>query len=123
MYKRTVFGSEEYAKWKAFRQWLTDYRVTRNYSVDSIKIWEDHLIYGMALGVSKKSLSELSTNYKLSEFTNSSLSQLILSPGIDGKYDPGLIISELIDLAVIITGSDRKNSEEEKDILNSNSKP
>ena len=59
MYKRTDRGNWELASWKAFKVWLKDYSVTKNYPIDSVILWEKYLVYGAALGISLKALSEL----------------------------------------------------------------
>jgi len=59
MDKLTPSGAIEASKWKAFKKYLRDYRVTKNYPLDSVILWEKYIVYGCALGVSLKALSEL----------------------------------------------------------------
>ena len=47
------------AGWLAFRKWLKEYSVTKNYPIDSVILWEKYLVYGTALGISVKALSQL----------------------------------------------------------------
>ena len=63
MDKRTEKGAMEYASWKAFREYLKDYSVTKNYPIDSVILWEKYLVYGTVLGISIKALSELPIKY------------------------------------------------------------
>ena len=61
--KRTSKGNKELAGWRAFRSWLKDYSVTKNYPIDSVILWEKYLVYGSALGISLKALSQLPIKY------------------------------------------------------------
>ncbi|MBP9759716.1 DUF2207 domain-containing protein, partial [Candidatus Dojkabacteria bacterium] len=59
MPKKSKWGGEEMAGWLAFKKWLKDYSVTKNYPIDSVILWEKYLVYGTALGISVKALSQL----------------------------------------------------------------
>lgn len=61
--KRTEFGNREYAKWLAFKKHLVDYSVTKNHPIDSVVLWGKYLIYGAALGVSLKAISQLPVSF------------------------------------------------------------
>lgn len=61
--KRTEKGNMELASWRAFRSYLKDYSVTKNYPIDSVILWEKYLVYGAALGISLKALSELPVKF------------------------------------------------------------
>jgi len=61
--KRTEFGNSEYAKWLAFKKHLVDYSVTKNHPIDSVVLWGKYLIYGAALGVSLKAISQLPVSF------------------------------------------------------------
>ncbi|OGC70653.1 hypothetical protein A2415_01715, partial [candidate division WWE3 bacterium RIFOXYC1_FULL_39_7] len=39
MYKKTDKGLQEYANWKAFKSYIKDYSVTKNYPIDSVILW------------------------------------------------------------------------------------
>ncbi|PIU34363.1 hypothetical protein COT03_02325, partial [Candidatus Shapirobacteria bacterium CG07_land_8_20_14_0_80_39_18] len=66
--RRTEKGREEVAGWLAFKTWLKDYSVTKNYPVDSIVLWEKYLVYGTLFGVSLKALSSLPVSFSQEEF-------------------------------------------------------
>lgn len=61
--KRTEFGNNEYAKWLAFKKHLVDYSVTKNHPIDSVVLWGKYLVYGAALGVSLKAISQLPVSF------------------------------------------------------------
>jgi len=57
--KRTEKGKLETAGWLAFKKHLKEYKKTIKEPIDSIVMWQKYLIYGAALGVSIKTLSEI----------------------------------------------------------------
>ncbi len=57
--KRTEKGRKEAAGWIAFKKHMEEYGQTKKYPIDSIVLWEKYLVYGTALGVSEKVLSQL----------------------------------------------------------------
>jgi len=61
--KRTKKGWEEASKWLAFRRHMREYKKTKNYSIDSVILWEKYLIYGTLFGVSMKALSQLPVKF------------------------------------------------------------
>ena len=46
----TPYGREYYEKWKSFRRYVEDYSLIKNYSPESVKIWNKYLVYATALG-------------------------------------------------------------------------
>lgn len=66
--RRTERGLKETAEWLAFKKWLKEYSVTKNYPVDSIILWEKYLVYGTLFGVSLKALSSLPVSFSEEEF-------------------------------------------------------
>jgi len=118
MYKKTDIGNEEYAKWIAFKRWLKDFSVTKNYPIDSLVLWEKYLVYGIALGVSIKALSELPINYDLVDLNDSVFGSIVISNSSIGEnYDLGLFMSDLLEMAVFITGVYSGVEREEREIL------
>lgn len=106
IYKRSDIGNKEYSKWLDFKSWLEDYSVTKNYPIDSMILWEDYLMYGMALGVSKKALSELPINYDSWALDESPFGDFILmQDSVEGPYDMGMFISEVIEFSSLVTGA------------------
>ena len=51
--KRTKSAEDDYAKWLAFKAFLNDYTLIKNYTLDSVDIFEQYLTYSVALGVTK----------------------------------------------------------------------
>ncbi|HCZ05973.1 MAG TPA: hypothetical protein DHV12_02365 [Thermotogae bacterium] len=55
-------GREYYLRWKAFERFLRDFSLLSTYPPDSIKVWENYLVYGTALGLAdtvSRSMKEL----------------------------------------------------------------
>ncbi len=63
----TKKGAMEVLKWQAYKDHLEEYYITKDYPIDSIILWEKVLIYGIALGVSKKALSNLPVSFNLTK--------------------------------------------------------
>lgn len=57
--KRSIYGNEEYAKWKAFRRFLCEFGSLEEYSVLGISMWEEYLVYATSLKVAEKVIDEL----------------------------------------------------------------
>lgn len=55
MPKKSKWGGEEKAKWLAFKKWLKDYSVTKNYPIDSVILWEKYLVLWISFGSIDKS--------------------------------------------------------------------
>ena len=73
MYRKTDNGLQEYANWKAFKSYIKDYSVTKNYPIDSVILWEKYLVYGATLGISLKALSQLPISFPESAYAGSGL--------------------------------------------------
>lgn len=56
---RTQKGVEHKAMWKAFKKFLLDFSKLDEHDYKSIAIWEHYLVYGVALGISKKVIKQL----------------------------------------------------------------
>ena len=54
---RTNSAKEDYAKWLAFKDFLNEYTLIKNYDLDSIDLLEQYLTYAVALGITKIDLS------------------------------------------------------------------
>ena len=46
----TPYGREYYEKWKSFKRYIKDYSLIKNYSPESVKIWNKYMVYATALG-------------------------------------------------------------------------
>ena len=49
----TVEGREASKKWLNFRKYLNDFSLIKEYPPSSIEIWDQYLVYGTALGLTK----------------------------------------------------------------------
>lgn len=50
----TNYGRKYYAQWHSFRKYIEDYSLIKEYSPDSVKVWDKYLVYATALGVADK---------------------------------------------------------------------
>lgn len=49
--RRTQIGREEFSKWKAFRDFMSDFSNLKEYGPKSLIIWERFLVYATAFGI------------------------------------------------------------------------
>ena len=54
--RRTSKGALLHARWRAFRQYLTDFSRMQEAAPASLALWEQFLVYGIALGVAEQVL-------------------------------------------------------------------
>jgi uncharacterized membrane protein len=47
----TNYGREYYAKWHSFKRYIEDYSLIKEYSPESVNVWNRYLVYATALGV------------------------------------------------------------------------
>jgi uncharacterized membrane protein len=60
---RSRSGSEQYARWKAFRRFLLHFSSLDRSEIPSLAVWEHYLVYAVVLGVSRKVLTQLQLVY------------------------------------------------------------
>lgn len=86
--KRSEFGSEQYAKWKAFKRFLKDFSRLKEVEIPSIIIWEHYLVYAISLGIAKKVIKQLPLVFKEADLNNPSLTFLYgMSYGHFGNFE------------------------------------
>ena len=71
VYKRTIKGSEHYARWKAFRNFLDDFGAFELKELPEIILWERYLVYATIFGLADK--VQKSMNVRISELDMSGL--------------------------------------------------
>ncbi|HHT73074.1 MAG TPA: DUF2207 domain-containing protein [Firmicutes bacterium] len=57
--RRTVRGSNDYARWKAFRRFLLHFSELPRQEVPALVIWEHYLVYAVTLGVAQQVIKQL----------------------------------------------------------------
>jgi len=57
--KRTYKSALEIKKWKAFKKYISDFSAMKDAPVILLKIWDEYLVYAIALGVAQKLLENL----------------------------------------------------------------
>ena len=66
--KWTLKGREHYLKWKAFKNFLTDFGNLKEKELPEIKLWEKYLVYATVFGIAKE--VQKTMKIKLSEMSN-----------------------------------------------------
>lgn len=61
--RRTQSGQEDFVKWQGFENFLKDFSRLEEYSVTSLAIWDQYLIYATSLGIADLVESQLRTKY------------------------------------------------------------
>ena len=57
--KRSINGNEEYAKWKAFKNFLEDFGRMKDYPMPGVVVWEHYLVYATSLKIADKVMEQL----------------------------------------------------------------
>jgi hypothetical protein len=74
--KMTVYGAEQFAKWMAFKRFITDFSQIEKADIQSVAVWEHYLVYAISLGIAKAVTAKLPllVNYKSYDGSHSTLS-------------------------------------------------
>ena len=74
--KRTRYGIEQTAKWKAFKRFLLHFSNMDKAEIPSIVIWEHYLVYAISLGVAKEVIEQLPQVFSEAELMDPSLTYM-----------------------------------------------
>ena len=74
--KRTRYGVEQAAKWKAFKRFLLHFSNMDKAEIPSIVIWEHYLVYAISLGVAKEVIEQLPQVFSEAELMDPSLTYM-----------------------------------------------
>jgi uncharacterized membrane protein len=74
--KRTRYGVEQTAMWKAFKRFLLHFSNLDKAEIPSIVIWEHYLVYAISLGVAKEVLAQLPKVFSETELNDPSLTYM-----------------------------------------------
>ncbi len=74
--RRTQYGSEQKAMWKAFKNFLKEFSHLDRAEIPSIVIWEHYLVYAISLGVAKEVISQLPIVFTDDDLQNAHLTYL-----------------------------------------------
>jgi len=74
--KRTRYGVEQTAKWKAFKRFLLHFSNMDKAEIPSIAIWEHYLVYAISLGVAKEVIEQLPQVFSEAELMDPSLTYM-----------------------------------------------
>lgn len=74
--KRTRYGVEQVAKWKAFKKFLLHFSNMDKAEIPSIVIWEHYLVYAISLGVAKEVIEQLPQVFSEAELMDPSLTYM-----------------------------------------------
>ncbi len=74
--KRTRYGIEQTAMWKAFKRFLLHFSNMDKAEIPSIVIWEHYLVYAISLGVAKEVIEQLPQVFSEAELMDPSLTYM-----------------------------------------------
>jgi len=74
--RRSAYGNEQYAMWKAFRNFLKDFSRLDKAEMPSIVLWEHYLVYAVSLGVAKEVIKQLPLVYTDADLQNTRLTYM-----------------------------------------------
>ena len=74
--RRSAYGAEQHAMWKAFRNFLREFSRMDKAQIPSIIIWEHYLVYAVSLGVAKDVIRQLPLVFNDRDLENRNLTFL-----------------------------------------------
>ncbi len=69
----TEKGKLLHARWMAFRKYLSDYSLIKEYPPESVKVWGDYMVYATAMGCADETSKNMKKFFKESNIPDSSL--------------------------------------------------
>jgi uncharacterized membrane protein len=57
--RRSKEGNEQFAKWKAFKRFLEEFSMMKDYPMPSVVVWEHYLVYATSLKIADKVMAQL----------------------------------------------------------------
>ncbi len=57
--RRSKEGNEQFAKWKAFKRFLEEFSMMKDYPMPSVIVWEHYLVYATSLKIADKVMDQL----------------------------------------------------------------
>lgn len=80
-------------RWKNFRRYLTDFSALKQHPPESIKLWDQYMVYAVALGVAKKVMKNMSHILPKSDFESSNFHGLRHHGGFYGGFNRAYMAS------------------------------
>jgi len=74
--RKTKYGNEQYAMWKAFKNFLKDFSRLDKAEIPSIILWEHYLVYATSLGVAKEVIKQLPIVFRDEDLNNNQLTYM-----------------------------------------------
>ncbi len=71
--RRTAYGNEQHAMWRAFKNFLKDFSNLEKAEMPSIVMWEHYLVYAISLGVAKEVIRQLPLVFTDTDLQNNHL--------------------------------------------------
>lgn len=63
MHRRSQSGTNDYARWRAFKRFLEDFSEIPRHQIPALVIWEHYLVYAVTLGVASEVIKQLELVY------------------------------------------------------------
>ena len=93
--RRSREGAEQFAKWKAFRRFLTDFSNLDIAEVPALILWEHYLVYAVTLGVAEKVIDQIKVVYPEALATGTTVAAFSWLRGAHGAAAIGSLNSTL----------------------------
>lgn len=74
--RRTTYGNEQHAMWKAFKNFLNDFSSLDKAEIPAIVLWEHYLVYAVSLGVAKEVIKQLPLVFNDEDLNNNQLTYM-----------------------------------------------
>lgn len=103
---RSIYGSNQFAKWKAFKSFLQDFSNLKDAEPPSLVLWEHFLVYAISLGVAEKVLQQLKIVIAEPEmyYNGNDVNMLTFLYMSQFHHDGGNIFSQIEDITSTFTG-------------------
>ncbi|MDP4089969.1 MAG: DUF2207 domain-containing protein, partial [Bacillota bacterium] len=119
--KHTRYGSDQYARWKGFRNFLKDFGNIKEAEVPSLVLWEHYLVYAISLDIARRVLDQLRIIIPSEDMYSNTdmnmLTYLYISDMLHGHNDiftqfedMSAVFTEITDSAISVAGSQDSSS-------------
>lgn len=91
--RRTKEGALFYFKWMAFKRFVSHFSLIKEHPPESVKLWEEYLVYAIALGVANKVLKSMKLLVPEKKAKSSNLVVLYSRPSLVSSFNRTFSIS------------------------------
>ena len=84
--RRSIQGNNDYARWKGFRNFLSEFSQVKDYPMPGVIVWEHYLVYATSLKIADKVMEQLKVKLPMDETTRNQSTYLGVGYGHRGFY-------------------------------------